>query len=148
MFQYKIIHDILPVNYRLYKWKVKDSDRCSYCFLQKETVEHLFVECTVAITFYKNVQNWAKSINIILPELNSYNVLFGITPWNKNNALANHFLLVYKQILFYHKEKGSNYSLLPHFINKLNTVVHLERIIAKSKNKLTTHDKKWKQFLS
>ena len=148
VFQYKIIHDILPVNYRLYKWKVKDSDRCSYCFLQKETVEHLFVECTVEITFYKNVQNWAKSINIILPELNSYNVLFGITPWNKNNALANHFLLVYKQILFYHREKGSNYSLLPHFINKLNTVVHLERIIAKSKNKLTTHDKKWKQFLS
>ena len=126
--KYKIIHDILSVNYTLYKWKVKDSDRCSYCFLQKDTVKHLFVECTNEITFYKNVQNWAKSFNIILPELNTCNVLFGITSWNKNNSLANRFLIVYKHILFYHREKGSNYNSLPHFINKLNAV-HLERII-------------------
>ena len=148
MFQYKIIHDILSVNYTLYKWKVQYSDRCSYCFLQKDTVKHLFVECTIAITFYKNVQNWAKSFNIILPELNTCNVLFGITSWNKNNSLANHFLIVYKQILFYHREKGRYYNSLPHFINRL-IAVHLERVIGKSKHNDMTkkHDKNRNNFL-
>ena len=41
-FQYKIIHNYLPVNHNLFKWKVSDSNRCSYCFNESETIEHLF----------------------------------------------------------------------------------------------------------
>ena len=44
-FQYKLMHDILPVNYKLYKGKILVSPRCSYCIIQNENIEHLFCHC-------------------------------------------------------------------------------------------------------
>ena len=44
-FQFKIIHNYLPVNSKLFKYKLITSDRCSYCFVSSETVEHLFGNC-------------------------------------------------------------------------------------------------------
>ena len=99
-FQYKLMHDILPVNYKLYKWKILDSPRCSYCFIQNETIEHLFYQCTVAITFYRQIQKWANNLfNIELPEPTPCILLYGVVPWTKENALINHIILIYKQIL-------------------------------------------------
>ena len=122
MFQYKIVHDILPVNYKLYKWKVKDTDRCSYCFLERETIQHLFCECSYSVTLYCNIRDWAKKFKIILPMLNPVTILYGITTWKSENDLVNHIILIYKQILFYHRDRTRNNSnnLMPYFINKLN----------------------------
>ena len=98
-FQYKLMHDILPVNYKLYKWKLLDSPRCSYCFIQKETIEHLFCYCTVAITFYRQIQEWPNNLfNIVLAEPVPCILLYGVVPWTKDNALVNHIILIYKQI--------------------------------------------------
>ena len=41
-YQFKIIHTYLPVNSKLLKYKLITSDRCPYCFVSSETVEHLF----------------------------------------------------------------------------------------------------------
>ena len=99
-FQYKLMHDILPVNYKLYKWKKLDSPRCSYCFIQNETIEHLFYQCTVAITFYRQIRKCANNLfNIELPEPTPCILLYGVVPWTKENALINHIILIYKQIL-------------------------------------------------
>ena len=45
--QFKIIHRIFPVKLFLYKIKRVDSPKCSFCEIQDETLEHLFVNCHV-----------------------------------------------------------------------------------------------------
>ena len=95
-YQYKLMHDILPVNYKLYKWKLLDTPRCSDCFIQNETIEHLFCYCTVAITFYQQIQEWAYNLfNIVLPEPAPSIILYGVVPWTKDNALVNHSINKY-----------------------------------------------------
>ena len=145
IFRFKIVHDILPTNYKLYRWKVKDSSRCSYCFLENETCEHLFSECHTAITLYSNITNWANKFDILLPKLDKLTILYGIIPWSFENALLNHFILIYKQTLFYNRG-SSNANLMAEFTRQIKNKDHLEDIIAKRKNKLPTHNKKWNQY--
>ena len=54
-FQFKIIHNYLPVNSKLFKYKLIPSDRCSYCFVSSETVKHIFCNCfpNYKFIFYK-----------------------------------------------------------------------------------------------
>jgi hypothetical protein len=46
-FQYRIIHNILPVNFKLYKWKLIDSAKCHFWHKEDETVYQLFAECVI-----------------------------------------------------------------------------------------------------
>ena len=145
-FQYKLMHDILPVNYKLYKWKILDSPRCSYCFIQNETIEHLFCHCTVAITFYRQIQEWANNLfNIVLPEPTPCILLYGVVPWTKDNAFVNHIILIYKQILYFKRDMKIDH-FMPLFVNKFNESYQIEEYIAHSKNKLLIHNSKWKQY--
>ena len=108
-FQYKILHNFLTVNYMLHKWKIVDSNRCSLCFIESETVSHLFCQCCKSITLYEQIRTWCNSYDVHLPHLNEKEILYGIIPWTKHNCLANHLILLYKQFLFKNKE----------FVNKL-----------------------------
>ena len=44
MFQFKILYHILPTNATLYKFGIKEHDRCHLC-AEKQTITHLFVTC-------------------------------------------------------------------------------------------------------
>ena len=125
------MHDILPVNYKLYKWKILDFPRCSYCFIQNETIEHLFCHCTVVITFYQQIQEWASNLLEPAPCI----LLYGVVPWNKDNALVNHIILIYKQILYFKRDRKI-VNFMPLFVNKFNESYPIEEYIAHSKNKL------------
>ena len=54
IFQFKIIHNILPHRVLLYKMKITDSDLCLYCSSQ-ETLQHLLVSCPLLRTFWSDV---------------------------------------------------------------------------------------------
>ena len=44
IFQYKILNNILHLNKQLFIFNKKDTKLCSYCRLQDETTNHIFVE--------------------------------------------------------------------------------------------------------
>ena len=91
-FQYKILHNYLPVNSLLYKW---NTPRCSLCFLHNETLTHLFGDCFVTKNLYFKITDWLKPYNIKLPEFSPINILFG-TYLNQKSCLLNHIVLIYK----------------------------------------------------
>ena len=99
-FQFKVIHNYLSVNSKLKLWQVADSNRCSYCFIESETVEHLCVECSLAVTFYNTLKHWCLKYKLLLPELNIINIKYRILPCSVNNALLNLIIILYKQIIF------------------------------------------------
>ena len=44
IFQYKLLDNILYLNKHLFMFRKKDTKHCSFCKLQDETINHLFVE--------------------------------------------------------------------------------------------------------
>ena len=53
-FQYKVIHDILPTNNKLYKMKLKASPSCDRCNHPYENLLHLLYECPRIQNFLAN----------------------------------------------------------------------------------------------
>ena len=58
MFQYKIIHQILPMNSLLYKMKKVASPTCPFCPSESQTMWHFFIHCTQATLFWNRFQEW------------------------------------------------------------------------------------------
>ena len=79
-FQYRILCGILTTNYYLYKRKVKDSDRCTFCKTEKETIRHLLWDCTYTETFRKRILDWITNNTSHLRAFNITEqlVIFGI----------------------------------------------------------------------
>ena len=100
-------------------------------------MEHLFCHYNVAVTLYRQIQQWAKYYHISLPDMNVNTILYGISPCSMQNALINHIILIYKQILFNNRNTKTNNKLLAHFVKRLNDVRILECNIARTKNKST-----------
>ena len=57
VFQYKIVHNILYTNKILHKMKKKQQPDCSYCRGIDQTPLHLFVECSIAKSFWNKFTN-------------------------------------------------------------------------------------------
>ncbi|XP_041481749.1 uncharacterized protein LOC121428924 [Lytechinus variegatus] len=54
-FQFKVLNDILNLNYKLYKMKVITSPLCSFCNAEIETIEHLFWNCPFTQLFWNQL---------------------------------------------------------------------------------------------
>ena len=146
-FQYRILHNYICVNENLSKWKVLDSNRCSLCFIEKETVEHIFCLCPYAITFYAKVKQWCASFNIELPALNFKNVvLCNISENEENRLLKCLLMLIYKKLLFAHRSEPSSLTLC-NFIRTVDNLEVIEYKVAQNKGKLLFHLKKWCKYL-
>ena len=54
-FQFKINHNILYTNEKLYKVKISDTSLCTFCKNEIETLAHLFAECNKVTKIWKEV---------------------------------------------------------------------------------------------
>ena len=57
-FQFKIIHHILPTKSSLFQAGITESDICSLCTSEKQTIKHLLYHCTVSKAFWDRFTNW------------------------------------------------------------------------------------------
>ena len=53
MFQYKILHRILPTNRKLKQYCIKDSDLSNFCGQDSESILHLFCECDISTMIWQ-----------------------------------------------------------------------------------------------
>ena len=61
MFQYKLIHNILPTKVSLFKAKISDSDLCPQCLTDRHSLDHMFLHCSSTLFFWNLFQNWWSS---------------------------------------------------------------------------------------
>ena len=66
-FQFKILHRYLATNSVLYKMKLTNTNTCTFCNIEIESIEHLFWECI-------NVRNFWRQLEINLRESCGYNL--------------------------------------------------------------------------
>ena len=51
MFQYKIIHNILPTKVSLFKAKTSDNDICPQCLTDRHSLDHMFLHWSLTLSF-------------------------------------------------------------------------------------------------
>ena len=141
MFQYKILNNILYLNFDLYRFKIIEFWTYSLCHSYPETVDHLFIECTEAINYYIEIENWLRSFGVFLPELNKLDILLGV-----DDVLVNFVILLYKYSLYRSREKNNMLSLLL-FTNIILKYEQIERKIARSRNKIAYREKKMEKII-
>ena len=78
IFQYKIVHHILPTNATLFMDKILQNDQCHLCE-QKQTLSHQFVSCSHAQTFWTKFTHWWNTKNDDFIKLNEENIIYGFT---------------------------------------------------------------------
>ena len=63
MFQYKVIHNVLPTRATLYRDGISESPICNLCNTEEQTLHHLLINCTLTVDF------WIDSVSrLVVPE--------------------------------------------------------------------------------
>ncbi len=143
-FQFKMVHNILYTNTRLFKARMVESDLCTFCKVEKETVEHLFHACTCVKGLWEYVMD--KFFHQFgIHTLSIEEKLFGKNVDLDSGIFVNHVIILTKWYI--HRSRIQDVRLevegLKIFMNQTR---QLEERIAIKGNKLRTHTLKW-QFL-
>ena len=139
-FQFRIIHRILFTNELLYKLKLVQSDLCSFCHIQCETIVHLFCECTLSNNIWSELEKWILLKTGFKIEFKRENILFGFQ--GQNNQALNCLSFVVKRTLYRNKVQNK----IPYFSqfkSSITTYYKHEKLIADSKCRSENFKKKW-----
>ena len=142
-FQYKILHNTLYLNQKLFLFCKHDTPLCSFCNLEDETVIHLFVHCSKTKGLWCTVIEFFK-INLHIPPLPPQIAIFGfLEADDKVFLILNHLLLLFKYNVYV--SRSSKVLSFEALLKSIMKVCKLEKILSQSderKRKLFTE--KWK----
>ena len=135
VFQFKILHRIIPCKLNLKRWGISEHDVCNTCGII-ETIEHLFFYCNDAQNLWKRIEYWIQNTLDIHIHLSVVGVLFGV-PFQKNDPILlsiNHIILVAKRYIYKTKlENHSNHLNQSLFslndLNELKSSIYIEHFI-------------------
>ena len=124
---------------------ISDSPLCSYCKLENETIQHLFLECHMSKTLWLNLTNLFRTI-IMLPILDAQCVVFGIlNTTDKDNLILNNILLMYKLTLY--KNRMKNTITLNNVLHNLRSRENIEKsLVFNNQENYDFHNRKWKKI--
>ena len=98
-FQYKVLHRILPTNSLLMKCNITATELCTFCHETKESILHLFCNCSHSITIWRNIESELKIKCNLDIRFDKENIILG-TFGQQCNALINHLILLVKRFLY------------------------------------------------
>ena len=141
--QYRIIYRILATNSYLFRIGYKNSEMCTFCNFDKETIQHLFWECTYVQEF------WNSTISLINNKLNVniqltvQDVIFG-----KDNVadIINMVILLGKSYIYQQRVNNSR-PIYTGFISFMKYYQKMEKIIYCRKNKIESYRNRWRNPL-
>ena len=145
VFQYKIVTQILPTNEYLKRYRASDSEMCSRCHYEKDTVLHSTWLCSLIVPYIVHVVQFLKAKCKIGVDINMIEYIFGF----QGSAYLglNHILLELKKEIFYNwKENVGVVIFLDHFKQKIMHLMIKEKQIAISGNKFEMFAQKWQNY--
>ena len=145
IFQFKIIHNILPHRVLLYKMKITASDLCLYCSNQ-ETLQHLLASCSLLRTFWSDVLPWWNSSftrNILF---NILKILYGYNSGDPRSLLLNYYILIAKFDIFRYKIDSKS-PTFPAFMALLKEKLLVYKAAAVANKTLQKFQTRWTTLL-
>ena len=143
VFQYKITTQILPTNKYLTRYQVIDSEICSKCELEPDTVEHCLWSCNMVIPYLEKVENYLRTECNLTGDISMIPYLFGFL----NNKGLNHILIELKKELFYYWDVNVEVdTFCERFLAKIRKLMVKEKHIMLANNEFDKYLEKWNQF--
>ena len=105
IFQYKIVHRILPTNATLFRDKIAQHDKCHLCD-QKQTMNHLFVSCPDVQIFWQSFSRWWNVQNDDFIVLNDETIIYGFTNDFSQQLGLNLCLIIAKYYIYCASRNG------------------------------------------
>ena len=145
VFQYKITTQILPTNECLCRYRVKNTNTCDHCNLERDSIIHRLHDCekitsimNTIFDFLKNECSYPNTITII-------DYLFGL---QGGKFLGhNHVLLELKKTIFYSSTADLNSeTFCDQFYNRIKSIIIKEKEIALKNDKFSQFCIKWESF--
>ena len=142
--QFRIIHRILATNSLLFKIGITESELCTFCNTDKETIEHLFYDCYITKQFITEVCEWlSDNLNYNLV-IDRKTMLFGKIP-NKSipTKIFNWFILQCKKFI-YSSRMNSKVLNIVYFKNFLANEFHIQKYLLLNLCKYEEYEVHWK----
>ena len=124
----------------------RDSDLCTFCEEEVESLEHLFFHCKISKDFWNSVFFWLNELHFEIDALNEIDIMLGYTSKSQFWTLLNHIIITGKQIIFRNRQRKTT-PLLCHLTAKLKYIKRIEKHIAFVNNRLDFHREKWQPLL-
>ena len=128
----------------MFRFGMADSPSCAFCQTEVESVEHLLFSCRVSSSFWKHVLSWLRDYNISIDNLKEEDVIFGKFDIAEDFLLFNHILLLGKFYIYSRKCQNGILSLQG-FIARTRRIYNIELHIARKRDKLNNHFRKWEK---
>ena len=139
-FQYKVLHNVLFFNQKLFLFQTVSSPLCSFCN-REETILHTFYSCIFTKALWNDLKNSVEGF-LQLPDLTPQSAMFGFLDINTVYLISNHLLLIFKFYVYKARSiKEVNFNILK---RKIKNVQEMEKNISKNNaNKYAKYKKKW-----
>ena len=136
--QFKVIHNITNCNANLFKWKIKDSDKCTLCSENEcDTIMHSLVNCNHSKNIIQTTLQSLAQYSTIPFDINPMEFIFG----SHDRALNMIYLILKKHII---RIRASNQQINKNII--LNDI-YRRIIIEKRKNAPPyKFESKWSEY--
>ena len=70
VFQYKLLHRCIALNRCIaFRLKICETDKCSFCDMEKETIHHLSYYCVHTRNLWFDLRQWLTKMKIYIPDL-------------------------------------------------------------------------------
>lgn len=144
-FQYRLVLCAIPTNRKLFLWKVRDSQLCSFCENDIEDEIHLFVNCTHIQSLWRRLKDYIKdSVGnhvMTLLKWSPRNIIFSQVHPAPNNVI-NFLVTIVKQYIY--KTRCTQGMLSSdQMIRDIDHIYQIESNIAIKKDKWNKHKHKW-----
>ena len=141
-FQYRLLHRAIVTNSQLYHWKIKSSNLCSFCNLQKESYTHMFCQCYIVKTLWDKIVTFCFDKFKVRVAITPRNVIFNTIDGNNPKKICNLICLLTKHYIYTSRclEQEITFGQLKEIITHHE---NMEKYIATKNGKLHKHIKKW-----
>ena len=141
-FQYRILHRILGVQEHLFKIKIADTDRCRLCGDQKESIIHLFSECTKSAALWENLAFWINSTLFIGIDLTKIDKILGYAKTDTKFWPLNLILSVTRHYIFTCAKENRQLNIY-HLQNLMKKIYIEQETLSKLNCKSKSFEKNW-----
>ena len=144
--QFRILHNILTTNRSVSKFKVEQTDLCSFCNSHSETIRHLFYECTVVKLFWKQLTNLIKErcTHANNFEVNEVFILLGHSEFMYSDYVCDIIILLAKLFIYRCKVQKSDL-IFKNFLNDVYNRYCCEKVINKNSQLFIN---RWQPYLN
>ena len=140
-FQFRLLQNIIYLNDRLIHFGKASSDRCTQCNAAKETITHLFFECSITKNIFQKIQEYCELEYGVNMNYDLKTVIFN-TVDDKPRSFINLVILVAKFMIYSFRCRNKKVTSNT-IVQKIEFIHSMEHKKALSEGNIKKYNERW-----